>query len=561
MLVSLHVKNLALIQETEVFFGPHLNILTGETGAGKSIIIGSVGLALGGRGDRDLIRTGADYALIELVFQLEKEGQIEKVKKLDSPIEEDGLVILQRRIMPQRSISKVNGETVNARLLKELSGVLIDIHGQHDSQQLLQTKKHLEILDDFAGEEFSRIKREIKEKYQFYRKIQEKLAETDLDEREKERQLSLARFEVEEIENASLKAGEDEELEKQYQKMSNSRKIAENLGIVHILTGYDQEGSAGEAVGRALRELNSVSAYDSVLDEMAVMLTDIDGLLNDFNRSVSDYLSDLEFDQNDFLQVEERLNTINRLKDKYGSTIEEILLYKENREEELQRLIDADAYRDKLNAQLRDARGALELVCTRATEIRKKAGKKLAKLFIEALQDLNFNQVDFAVEVERKDSIGPDGWDEVSFMISTNPGEPRRPLANVASGGELSRIMLALKTITAGQEDKDTFIFDEIDTGISGKTAWKVSRKLAVLGKSRQVICITHLPQIAAMADNHFIIEKKSMEDSTSTAIMEIGGTDILNELARMLGSDTITENSLANARELKEMAANTKQY
>ena len=561
MLVSLHVKNLALIQETEVFFGPHLNILTGETGAGKSIIIGSVGLALGGRGDRDLIRTGADYALIELVFQLEKEGQIEKVKKLDIPIEEDGLVILQRRIMPQRSISKVNGETVNARLLKELSGVLIDIHGQHDSQQLLQTKKHLEILDDFAGEEFSRIKREIKEKYQFYRKIQEKLAETDLDEREKERQLSLARFEVEEIENASLKAGEDEELEKQYQKMSNSRKIAENLGNVHILTGYDQEGSAGEAVGRALRELNSVSAYDSVLDEMAVMLTDIDGLLNDFNRSVSDYLSDLEFDQNDFLQVEERLNTINRLKDKYGSTIEEILLYKENREEELQRLIDADAYRDKLNAQLRDARGALELVCTRATEIRKKAGKKLAKLFIEALQDLNFNQVDFAVEVERKDSIGPDGWDEVSFMISTNPGEPRRPLANVASGGELSRIMLALKTITAGQEDKDTFIFDEIDTGISGKTEWKVSRKLAVLGKSRQVICITHLPQIAAMADNHFIIEKKSMEDSTSTAIMEIGGTDILNELARMLGSDTITENSLANARELKEMAANTKQY
>lgn len=561
MLVSLHVKNLALIQETEVFFGPHLNILTGETGAGKSIIIGSVGLALGGRGDRDLIRTGADYALIELVFQLEKEGQIEKVKKLDIPIEEDGLVILQRRIMPQRSISKVNAETVNARLLKELSGVLIDIHGQHDSQQLLQTKKHLEILDDFAGEEFSRIKKEIKEKYQFYRKIQEKLAETDLDEREKERQLSLARFEVEEIEKASLKEAEDEELEKQYQKMSNSRKIAEALGNVHILTGYDQEGGAGEAVGRALRELNSVSAYDSVLDEMAVMLTDIDGLLNDFNRAASDYLSDLEFDQNDFMQVEERLNTINRLKDKYGSTIEEILLYKENREEELQRLMDADAYRDKLNAQLRDARGALEQVCGRATEIRKKAGRKLAKLLIEALQDLNFNQVDFAVEVERKDSIGSDGWDEVSFMISTNPGEPRRPLANVASGGELSRIMLALKTITAGQEDKDTFIFDEIDTGISGKTAWKVSRKLALLGKNRQVICITHLPQIAAMADNHFIIEKKAMEDSTSTAIMEIRETDILNELARMLGSDTITESSLANARELKEMAVNTKQY
>lgn len=561
MLVSLHVKNLALIQETEVFFGPHLNILTGETGAGKSIIIGSVGLALGSRGDRDMIRTGADFALIELVFQLDKEAQIEKVKKLDIPVEEDGLVILQRRIMPQRSISKVNGETVNARLLKELSGVLIDIHGQHDSQQLLQTKKHLEILDDFAGEDFTGIKKEIKEKYHVYRKIQEKLAETNLDEREKERELSLARFEVEEIDNAALKDNEDEELEERYQKMSNSRKIAEALGNVHVLTGYDQECGAGGAAGRALRELNSVSAYDGALSDMAGMLMDIDGLLNDFNRSVSDYLSDLEFDQSDFLQVEERLNTINRLKDKYGSTIKEILLYKENRQEELERLLDADAYREKLAKELQEARTGLEHVCARATKMRKSAGKKLAKLFIEALQDLNFNQVDFAVEVEQKASIGPDGWDEVSFMISTNPGEPRKALAGVASGGELSRIMLALKTITAGQEDKDTFIFDEIDTGISGKTAWKVSRKLAVLGKNRQVICITHLPQIAAMADNHFIIEKKSMEDSTSTAITEIGGNDILNELARMLGSDMITENSLANARELKEMAANTKQY
>ena len=526
MLVSLHVKNLALIQETEVFFGPHLNILTGETGAGKSIIIGSVGLALGSRGDRDMIRTGADFALIELVFQLDKEAQIEKVKKLDIPVEEDGLVILQRRIMPQRSISKVNGETVNARLLKELSGVLIDIHGQHDSQQLLQTKKHLEILDDFAGEDFTGIKKEIKEKYHVYRKIQEKLAETNLDERGKERELSLARFEVEEIDNAALKDNEDEELEERYQKMSNSRKIAEALGNVHVLTGYDQECGAGGAAGRALRELNSVSAYDGALSDMAGMLMDID-----------------------------------RLKDKYGSTIKEILLYKENRQEELERLLDADAYREKLAKELQEARTGLEHVCARATKMRKSAGKKLAKLFIEALQDLNFNQVDFAVEVEQKASIGPDGWDEVSFMISTNPGEPRKALAGVASGGELSRIMLALKTITAGQEDKDTFIFDEIDTGISGKTAWKVSRKLAVLGKNRQVICITHLPQIAAMADNHFIIEKKSMEDSTSTAITEIGGNDILNELARMLGSDMITENSLANARELKEMAANTKQY
>lgn len=561
MLVSLHVKNLALIQETEVYFGPRLNILTGETGAGKSIIIGSVGLALGGRGDRDLIRTGADYALIELVFHLEKEGQLERVKKLDIPVEEDGLVILQRRIMPQRSISKVNGETVNAKLLKELSGVLIDIHGQHDSQQLLQSKKHLEILDDFAGEEITGIKKEIKEKYHIYRKLQEQLKETNLDEREKERELSLALFELEEIESASLKEGEDEELENSYRKMSNSRKIAEVLNNVHSLTGYESDCGAGGAAGRALRELNSVSAFDTSLEEMAGMLTDIDGLLNDFNRTVSDYLSDLEFDQNLFLQIEERLNIINRLKDKYGSTIDEIFQYQQQKQEEMERLLDADAYREKLEKELKLARTGLEKLCARATKIRKDAGKKLSALLIDALLDLNFNQVDFSVALEKKEGIGPDGWDDAAFMISTNPGEPRRPLASVASGGELSRIMLALKTVTAGQEDKDTFIFDEIDTGISGKTAWKVSQKLALLGKTRQVICITHLPQIAAMADNHFVIEKKFMEESTVTAIAEIRGDAILDELARMLGSDTITESSLANARELKEMAANTKQY
>ena len=561
MLVSLHVKNLALIQETEVFFGSGLNILTGETGAGKSIIIGSVGLALGGRADRDMIRTGEDYALVELVFELEKKEQAERIRALDIPVEEDGMVILQRRIMPGRSLSRVNGETVNGRLLKELSGILIDIHGQHDSQKLLKPKRHLEILDDFAGEEAAVLKSRLKERYEAFRQTEKLLSECSMDSRERERALSLASFEAQEIEEAALREGEDEELEGRYRKMANSRRIAEAVGAAWELTGSENGGGTSEAVGRALRELSSVSAYDEGVEQLVSMLSDIEGLLNEFNHSASEYLSDLEFDQEDFIQVEERLNLINRMKEKYGNSIAEVLRYQEEREREIERLQDADAYREKLQGKLEEERGQVEALCGQLSLIRKKAGEKLSKLLIADLSDLNFNQVDFDVFLTKKERPASDGWDEVTFRISTNPGEPKKPLSEVASGGELSRIMLALKTVTAAQEDKDTFIFDEIDTGISGKTAWKVSQKLAVLGKARQVICITHLPQIAAMADNHFVIEKKSENGSTATSIYEIKGDAVERELARMLGGDELTESALANARELKEMAENTKQY
>ena len=556
MLVSLHVKNLALIEETEVYFGPGLNILTGETGAGKSIIIGSVGLALGGRASAELIRTGADYALIELVFCLDKPGQLERVRQLELPLEEDGTVILQRRIMPQRSVFRVNGETVSAKLLRELSSVLLDIHGQHDSQQLLQSKKHMEILDDFAGGQMAELKQELREHYHSCRQLREQLDECCVDEKERERAISLALFEAKEIEAAALREGEDEELEARYRKMCNSRRIAEAMGTAYALTGYEQDGSAGDALGRALREIHSVSTYDENLEELAGMLEEIDSLLNDFNRSAADYLSDLEFDQEDFVQTEERLNLINRLKDKYGDTIEQILRYQRSREQEVWRLQNADEYLQRLRDNLAAAETRLEELCARATRIRQQEGERLSALLIEALSDMNFNQVDFAVDIKKAAKPGAEGWDDVSFSISTNPGEPRRPLAEIASGGELSRIMLALKTVTAGQEDKDTFIFDEIDAGISGRTAWKVARKLGRLAGSRQVICITHLPQIAAMADNHFVIEKKTQDGATATQIREITGVQIEEELARMLGGEELTESALANAQELRRMAA-----
>lgn len=559
MLVSLHVKNLALIQETEVFFGPGLNILTGETGAGKSIILGSVNLALGAKADKDMIRTGEEYALIELVFQVGKKEVLEKIAALDIPVE-DGVIILQRRIMPGRSVCKVNGENVNTRLVRELAGMLIDIHGQHDSQILLKPRKHLEILDEFSGEEISDLKRQIRECYQKYLKLQQELKENVLDGQARNRELSLARFELEEISAAALKTGEDEQLEKDYRRMVNGKKIAESLAHVYALTGYENGAGAGELAGRALKELASVTAYDETLEEFSRQLQDIEALLNDFNRGISDYREDMEFDEEFFVETEERLNQINRLKDKYGSSIKEILAYAKKREQELMRLENQEDYLKKLRQELDVQKQKLENLCRQVSAIRKSQAVIFSGKLEKALADLNFLHVDFEVRIKEKE-MGADGMDDVEFFISTNPGSPRKPLANVASGGELSRIMLALKTVTAGSEDMDVFIFDEIDAGISGRTAWKVSEKLSFLGKDHQIICITHLPQIAAMADNHFVIEKSAEEDNTITRIHEVKDKEVLEELARLLGAETITDAVLANAKELKDLAAKTKQY
>lgn len=559
MLVSLHVKNLALIQETEVFFGPGLNILTGETGAGKSIILGSVNLALGAKADKDMIRTGEEYALIELVFQVGRKEVLEKIAALDIPVE-DGVIILQRRIMPGRSVCKVNGENVNTRLVRELAGMLIDIHGQHDSQILLKPRKHLEILDEFSGEEISDLKRQIRECYQKYLKLQQELKENVLDGQARNRELSLARFELEEISAAALKPGEDEQLEKDYRRMVNGKKIAESMAHVYALTGYENGAGAGELAGRALKELASVTAYDEALEEFSRQLQDIEALLNDFNRGISDYREDMEFDEEFFVETEERLNQINRLKDKYGSSIKEILAYAKKREQELMRLENQEDYLKKLRQELDAQKQKLENLCRQASAIRKRQAVIFSGKLEKALADLNFLHVDFEVRIKEKE-MGADGMDDVEFFISTNPGSPRKPLANVASGGELSRIMLALKTVTAGSEDMDVFIFDEIDAGISGRTAWKVSEKLSFLGKDHQIICITHLPQIAAMADNHFVIEKSAEEDSTITRIHEVKEKEVLEELARLLGAETITDAVLANAKELKDLAAKTKQY
>lgn len=561
MLVSLHVKNLALIDEEEVCFEEGLNILTGETGAGKSIIIGSVNLALGAKADKDLIRTGAEYALIELTFKLDDE-QKEELKKMDIFPEEDGMLLIQRKIMAGRSVCKVCGETTGTKQLQEIAGLLLDIHGQHEHQSLLQTKKHKEILDGYAGDSLSKLKNNIREKYNDYRQIGRELKELNSDETAREKEISLLRFEIKEIENASLLADEDTRLEKQYRLMANGRKIKESVSLVYRLTGYDEEESAGENIGRALKEIRSISSYDDALSGMEEQLQDIDGILNDFNRTIKDYLEDLEFDEEDFVHTESRLNLINHLKSKYGNNIKEILAYKDAGEEKLSVLENYEAYRAEKFIEYEKIKEELAALCRKASAVRIKYAKELTASLKRALLDLNFENVEFDIQIRPDtENMAADGYDDVEFMISTNRGEAMKSLSQVASGGELSRIMLALKTVLADKDAIQTLIFDEIDTGISGKTAWKVSEKLGILGMSHQVICITHLPQIAARADIHFLIEKNEKEERTVTTINKITGQDSLKELARMLGGDRLTEAALQNAKEMKDLARNTKQY
>lgn len=556
MLQSLHVKNLALMEETEVEFAEGLNILTGETGAGKSLLIGSVNLALGGKFEKELLRRGAESALVELTFSADSRRVREKLAELELEDNEDGTVIITRKLQPGKSVCKINGETVTAKQVKELAEVLIDIHGQHEHQSLLHKKKHMEILDDFCGEEFEPAAARVREAYRACTELRRALEEETMDEAARAREQSLAEFEWQEIEQAKLLSGEDERLEQQYRLMINSKKIVENLAESYQYTGTDFESGAGGALSRALRALRSVAGFDSRLEELEGQLTEIDNLLADYNREVSDYMEDCEFDGEDFARVEERLNTLNRLKEKYGNTLEEVIDYGEKRKELLDKLSDYDAYTQQLEEKYEEAKQELDDACAVLSEIRRRHGKVLQEALQKALENLNFLTVQFEVAVRPEKNRTAGGYDDVEFLISTNPGETLKPLGQVASGGELSRIMLAIKTVLAGRDDIDTLIFDEIDAGISGRTAWKVSEQLDLVGRAHQVICITHLPQIAAMADRHFCIEKSATEDNTITDIRVLDGEESLGELARLLGSDVLTKAALSNAGEMRAQAA-----
>lgn len=549
---------MALIDEADIDLTEGLNILTGETGAGKSIIIGSVNVALGLAGFKGFAREDAAFALAELVFSVDNEKQRKALEKLDLSLEDDQIII-SRRLVNGRSVSKVNGETVPVSLVRQVSEILIDIHGQHEHQALLHQKNHLAILDAFAGEVLSGPAGEVRTLYREYDALDKKLKETDLSETARAKEMDFLAFEVGEIEDAAMKPGEDEALEQAYRRQVNSQRIMEGVTEAETLTGSDF-GGAAELVSRAYRSLSTASAYDEKLESITAELADIDNLLNDFHRELKDYQESISFDAESFQQTEDRLNLLNHLKAKYGGSIDKVLSYKKEKEERLEELAHYEAYRQRLKKELEQKKTELLKACGKVSEIRKQAAELLAGKITAVLQDLNFLDVQFSIDFQET-APGPEGFDEICFLISMNPGQPLQPLQKVASGGELSRVMLAIKTVLADKDAVGTMIFDEIDVGISGRTAQKVSEKMAVIARSRQVICITHLAQIASMADTHFCIEKKLVGQEAKTFIRRLSDEESIEELARILGGAEITKTVRQSAREMKELAVCTKKY
>lgn len=559
MLANLHVKNLAIIDEVDVDFGKHLNILTGETGAGKSIVVGSIGIALGARVSADLIGSHGDYAIVELVFHIEEEETIQELRALE--IEpEDGQLVVSRKITGSRSINRINGESVPVSMIRKVASLCMDIHGQHEHQSLLHKEYHLSVVDRFGGEEICKLKTKIADCYGEYRKLIREMEQGYVSEEERARELSFLEYEKKEIVELNLLPGEEETLEEQVKKLSNASSIVEALGKVYECTGDGLNGSAN-GISQALRWMSGVSEMDCQLCDMEKELSEIENLLSDFNREISGYMADFTFDEGELFQMESRLDQIRSCHAKYGKTYEDVMSHLAEVSDKIDRFADYERYQETCLAQKEKMEQELDTLCSELSVLRGKAGKELEQKITEALEDLNFEKPKFHVDIQPLKSYTSDGKDEVEFMISTNPGAGLSPLGKVASGGELSRVMLAIKSVFADVDRIETLVFDEIDTGISGRTAQKVSEKMSILGNEHQIICITHLPQIAAMADTHFLIEKLISGDTTRTNIRALSEEESQDELARILGGVEITDAVRVNAREMKELARKQKKY
>ena len=555
MLEGLYVKNLVIIDEAEVSFGEGLNILTGETGAGKSVIIGSINLALGAKAGKNLVRTGKDSGFVELIFSV-NEDIASKLENLDI-IPEDGLIVITRKFTSERSVSKINGETVTLSKVREVASLLLDIHGQTENQTLLLPKNHLEILDRYCKEEVSHLKLKLKELVTEYRVKESELSEYNVDESSLSRELDFLKYECSEIKKAKLTKDEEEELDKKVRKYASSSKIVSL--IEEARKALSDNAGADDNIGSIVRAISRLSDIDEGASELLDQISEIEGLLNDFERSLSDYAEDNVFDEADFMQSEARLDKIRSIFAKHGGSYESTQDFFNTSLKQIEKLEHSSEYKEKLSTEVEGFKKTILAECQKLTKVRKKAAKELAKGVKQALIDLNFLQVEFDLEFNKTKEFTAKGNDEVIFKISTNPGEPLRSISEIASGGELSRIMLAIKSVMADVDVIPTLIFDEVDTGISGRTAQMVAEKMALLSGKRQLIAITHLAQIAAMADNHYLIEKKADKTHTATDIRRLDENEEVAELARILGGVAITENVINSAKEMKNLATDTK--
>ena len=557
MLNNVYIKNLALIEEADIDYSHGLNIMTGETGSGKSIMITALNTALGEKANKAMIRTGADFGLVELSFHTE-DPRIFAILKEQGISTEDEQILISRKITPDNSTTRINGESVTLAYLRSITDLLVDVHGQHDHQSLLDPARHLQIIDDYGGEDIRNTRKELAAYYDQYRTIRQEYQDLQLDETSLEREIELLKHEQKEIEDAAILPEEDVRLEAEYKKLSNAETILSSINKAASVLS-DEEDGALKKISDVLRYVEDALVYEPELKEYRSTLLDIDSLSKDVAHEISHYAERNPFDGERFSQVSQRLDLINRLKSKYGNSIEEIQRHAEETAEKLDQYEHYFERKAETEHRMKECAGVLNQLSHQLSDLRKAAGKSLEPLIREHLKDLNFLHVDFSISFTKGQKITRNGFDKAEFLISVNPGEPLMPLAKTASGGEMSRIMLAIKSAIAEKDDIPTLIFDEIDTGISGQTAGKVGEKLLYLSRHHQIICITHLPQIAAMADVHFRIQKEVEGSSTISGIEKLTKDEQVEEVARLVGGIMVTDTARANAKELIEYAASMK--
>lgn len=561
MLLNVHIKNIALIDDANVNFTDNLNILTGETGAGKSIIMGALKIGMGDKLPKDIVREADKEGFCQLLFLVDDEQVFEQIKQIGIEPTDDGEILITRRIMNSRTINTINDMAVTAAKLREVSAFLIDIHTQHQQQTLLKKNEHMKLLDKFGKSSIEPLRQAVAKRHAEYETLVEQMNSLSMDEAERTRRAEFLKYQIAEIESANVKPGEDEDIEHQYNKMVNSRDIVAAASEVYSVTGYESQSSAGNEIGRVLGNLKGIKELDDEIDGLYGQLENIDALLNDFNVELSNYMQSMNFDDSEFREVESRLDVINDIKGKYGNTIDDVDRYLEESKAEYEKLSEYDEYIAELSGKINKAKKLMLDAADKLSVERKKQAKLMCREIKAALSDLSFMQLDFDMVFDRLPECTANGIDDCYFVISTNVGEKMRPLYDVASGGELSRIMLAVKSCMAAEDNIGTLVFDEIDVGISGRAAQAVAEKMALISRKHQVISITHLPQIAAMADSHYLIEKSADAGKTVTKIVRLSDAESVTEIARLLGGASITDAVMGNALEMKQMAEKTKKY
>ncbi len=552
MLEHLHIKNVALIAESELYFEKGLNILTGETGAGKSMVIDSLHFALGGRVNKDFLRKDTSAAMVEALFTTDNPKVVDFLEQNGIVPELDGSVLISRVMQSSgKTIARVNGNTVTAGMLKELSTELLDIYGQHDHQSLLNPNKHIALLDRFCGADLAVHLEDYRQWSRKQKEIQKQLAMICKDEGSLAQRIDILQFQKEEIEQANIKIDEEEMLLEQKKRLQSMDKLIRySVQGIKLLYG-DEDGCVCDNFGEVIHFLKEAAVLDTTLSDLAERMENVYAQLEDGAREWKRYTEQLEIDPEGLEEIEERLQTLYRLKRKYGGSIEAVLDFYQKATEELDFLKNSEEKTAQLQKESEQIAQQMRDIAAEMTKIRKNIAKQVQTQVENALHDMQMIQAKFEISIEPQPQFTSDGLDKVEFLIAANAGSDLRPLAKIASGGEMSRVMLALKTVLVDADKIGTFIFDEIDTGVSGKTARKVGEKLHFLAKKRQILCITHLPQIAAMADSHYLIEKKETEGCTTTTVSALDREASYLEVARLIGGEEITETALAAAKEL----------